>query len=138
MLKPLLADDAAKGWMGAIETGIALCNALNAAVDEGLGVALHAFTAPDVVKDYCKVPDTWQPTWLMLLGYPAEDPEAGGQRPRRPLSAHFFEGSCDNPWQEDSEVTEYLKREGMIQRPGPLPWRQQEVRMLSRMFGLPE
>jgi hypothetical protein len=35
-------------------------------------------------------------------------------------------------------VTEYLKREGMIQRPGPLPWRQQEVRMLSRMFGLPE
>lgn len=63
LLKPLLAEDAAKGWMGAIETGIALSNALNAAVDEGLGVALHAFTAPDVVKDYCKVPDTWQPTW---------------------------------------------------------------------------
>jgi nitroreductase len=138
VLKPLLADDAAKGWMGAIETGIAICNALNAAVDEGLGVALHAFTSQEVIKEYCKVPDTWQPTWLMLVGYPAEDPEAGGQRPRRPLSAHFFEGSCDNPWQEDPEVTEYLKREGMIQRPGPLPWRQQEVRMLSRMFGLPE
>src|SRR6266540_2816756 len=113
-------------------------DALNAAVDEGLGVALHAFTSQEVIKEYCKVPDIWQPTWLMLVGYPAEDPEAGGHGPPRPPAPRLLEGSCDNPWQEDPEVTEYLKREGMIQRPGPLPWRQQEVRMLSRMFGLPE
>lgn len=138
VLTPLLADDALKGWMGAIETGIAICNAINAAVDEGLGVGMHAFSAPDVIKEVCNVPDHWQATWLMLLGYPAEDKEAGGQRPRRPLSQHFFEGSTDNPWQEDPNVTEYLKREGMIQTPGPFPWRDQEVRMLSRMFGLPE
>jgi hypothetical protein len=31
-----------------------------------------------------------------------------------------------------------LTREGMIQEPGPFPYRAQEVRMLSRMYGLPE
>ena len=35
-------------------------------------------------------------------------------------------------------MAERLKQEGMIQQPGPFPYRDQEVRMLSRMFGLPE
>lgn len=50
----------------------------------------------------------------------------------------YFEGSCDKPWREDPEVTGQLQRDGMIQEPGPLPWREQEVKMLTRMFGLPE
>jgi hypothetical protein len=85
-------------------------------------------------------PYTWWPAWLWLGGSPAADPGAGGQRPRRPLSQHFFEGKYgeENRWQEDPEVTGRLKREGMIQRPAPLPWRQEEVRYLSRMFGMPE
>jgi nitroreductase len=137
-LKPLLQSEA-RDWMGAIETGLALDHAMLAAVDEGLGVCLHAFDF-DAAKEAFNIPDTWMPAWLMLLGYPAEDYEAGGQRPRRPLSEHFYEGSYGegNEWREDPEVTERLKREGMIQRPSPLPWRREEVRALSRMFGLPE
>jgi nitroreductase len=138
VLTPLLADEPTKVWMGTIETGIAICNAINAAVDEGLGVGMHAFTGADVIKEYANVPDEWMPAWLMLVGYPAEEKEAGGQRPRRPLSHHYFEGTCDNPFEEDPETTEYLKKTRMIQEPGPFPWRAQEVRMLSRMFGLPE
>jgi hypothetical protein len=38
----------------------------------------------------------------------------------------------------DEAVTARLKEEGMIQTPGPFPYRAEEVRMLSRMFGLPE
>lgn len=138
-LEPFSQDPASVTWMGAIETGIAICNAVNAAVDEGLGTCLHAFvTAAPVVKEHFNVPDSWSPVWLQLVGYPLEEPEAGGQRPRRPLRTMFFEGSCDQPWEEDPEVTEYLEREGMIQEPGPFPYRAEEVRMLSRMFGLPE
>jgi nitroreductase len=138
VLEPISKNEAAVTFMGGVETGIAICNALNAAVDEGLGTCLHAFTAPDVIKEHFNVPDTWVPVWLQEVGYPLEEREAGGQRPRRPLGTLFFEGSCDTPWSEDPEVTERLKREGMIQEPGPFPYRDQEVRMLSRMFGLPE
>lgn len=138
VLKPVADNQMMLMFMGTIECGIAICNAVNAAVDEGLGTCLHAFTAADQVKELFHVPDTWFPIWLQLVGYPAEEAQAGGQRPRRPLSKLFFEGDCNTPWEEDLEVTERLKREGMIQTPGPFPYRAQEVRMLSRMFGLPE
>jgi nitroreductase len=138
VLGPISQDQAAVLFMGAVETGIAICNALNAAVDEGLGTCLHAFTAADTIKEQFNVPDSWVPVWLQEVGYPLEEREAGGQRPRRPLGTMFFEGSCDQPFEEDPEVTAYLKREGMIQAPGPFPYREQEVRMMARMFGLPE
>jgi nitroreductase len=138
ILEPISQNEAAVTFMGAVEAGIAICNALNAAVDEGLGTCLHAFSAPDVIKEQFNVPDTWVPVWLQEVGYALEETEAGGQRPRRPLGTMFFEGSCDTPWEEDAAVTERLKEEGMIQQPGPFAYRDQEVRMLSRMFGLPE
>lgn len=140
VLKPMSENDQLVTFMGAVETGIAICNAVNTAVDEGLGTCLHAFVGPAVerAKEIFNVPDTWVPVWLQLVGYPAEEPEAGGQRPRRPLSQFYFEGSCDNPFEEDPKVTERLKEERLIQTPGPFSYRDAEVRMLSRMFGLAE
>ncbi len=138
VLKPIADNQMATMFMGTIEVGQAIANALLAAVDEGLGTCLHAFTAADKVKDMFHVPDNWIPIWLQLLGYPAEEAAAGGQRPRRPLSANFFEGSADKPFEEDAEVTESLKRDKLIQDPGPFPHREMEVKMISRMFGLPE
>ncbi len=138
VLAPIAKDPNALVFMGATETGIAICNALNAAVDEGLGTCLHAFTAPDKVKAIFGVPDTWIPVWLQLVGYPMEEPEAGGQRPRQPLGALFFEGNCNTPWEDDPATTSRLRSEGLIQEPGPLPWREKEVQMIARMFGLPE
>ena len=138
VLEPISKDMSAVLFMGAVETGIAICNAINAAVDQGLGTCMHAFTANETMKSLLGVPDTWFPVWLQLVGYPAEEPEAGGQRPRNPISTLFFEGHTDRPFEEDPEVTERLKREGMLQTPGPFPYRAQEVKMLSRMYGLPE
>ena len=137
VIKPLLDDPQGRLWMGAIESGIAICQALLAAVDEGLGVALQAFNS-QTAKEAFNIPDNWMPCWLMLLGYPAEDPAAGGQRPRRPLSDSFYEGSLDTPWREDPDVTEQLRHDGMLQEPAPLPWRKQELKFLARGFGLPE
>jgi nitroreductase len=129
---------AAVMFQAAVETGIAICNALNAAVDEGLGTCLHAMSGVDKIRETFHVPDSWVPVWLQLLGYPLEEREAGGQRPRRPLAKSFFEGDCDTPFEADPAVTECLRAARLLQEPGPLPYRDAEVRMLSRMFGLPE
>jgi nitroreductase len=137
ILKPLLSDPALAGWMCTVECGLAINQAMLAAVDEGLGVCLHAFNIP-LVKDLLKIPDQWIPMWMLLVGYSAEGQEAGGQRPRRPLSQHFFRSQYGNPWQEIPAVTERLKREGMIQDQAPLPDRRQQVRDLAQRFGLPE
>lgn len=140
VLKPLADTPELVMFMGAVETGIAICNAINAAVDEGLSTCMHAFAGPAVerAKELFKIPDSWVPVWLQLVGYSAEEKEAGGQRPRRPISVSYFEGSTDRPFEEDPAVTERLQRERLLQTPGPFPWRATEVRMLSRMFGLPE
>lgn len=135
---PMRQNKASVMFQGAVETGLAICNALNAAVDEGLGTCLHAMSGVDKIREAFHVPVTWVPVWLQLLGYPLEEREAGGQRPRRPLAKSFFEGDCHTPFAEDPAVTDRQRAARLLQEPGPLPYRDMEVRMLSRMFGLPE
>jgi nitroreductase len=137
VLRPLFSVPELSGWMCTVECGLAINQAMLAGVDEGLGVCLHAYNI-ELAKEILKVPDHWIPMWMLLVGYPAESREAGGQRPRRPLSEHFFRGQYGIPWEEIPEVTERLKQEGMIQAPAPLPNRREEIRELARRFGLPE
>ncbi len=139
VIEPLKQNPMLLAGMGAVEAGLAICQALLAAVDEDLGACLHAFNA-EALKDLLKPPDHWVPLWVMLVGHPAEEPEAGGARPRSPLREVYYEGSYgpENGWEEDPEVTARLTEAGMIQRQAPLPERPEELRALARMFGLPE
>ncbi|QLL06508.1 nitroreductase family protein [Mycobacterium vicinigordonae] len=138
VVKAVAADPAVNAWMVSVECGLAINQAMLAAVDEGLGVGLSAFNV-DVAREVLKVPDTWIPMWALLVGYPAEDRLAGGQRPRRPLSEHFFRGRYGVPWEEDPAVTARLRQEGMIQpsMEGDIAARQTEIRALADRFGLP-
>lgn len=138
ILKPL-ADNLSVGVAASIgsDAGIAICQAMLAAVDEGLGVCLSAFVAEPVAK-VLNPPKEWIPLWVLLVGYPAETWEAGGQRPRPPLEEIYFEGKYGTPFRADQKVTEELKAQKMIQAPAPQPWRKAEIRALARMFGLPE
>jgi hypothetical protein len=106
-------------------------------VDEGLGVCLHAYNA-EPVKAAFGLPEHWVPCWVLLVGYPAEHPQTGGQRPRRSISASAYLNNLDTPWPEDPTTTERLKREGLIQDPVDVPTRMEEVRGLAQRFGLPE
>jgi len=137
VLQPLMKTPEVAILVASCEAGLAICQAMLAAVDEGLGVCLHAFNAAGI-KDVVKAPDHLIPIWIMELGYPAEDPLTGGQRPREPLEETCFWGSFDNPFPSDPRVVEYLREKKMIQDEAPAPWRKQEVAALSRMFGLPE
>jgi nitroreductase len=137
IIAPMLSDQAIVGWMGTIETGLAINQAMLAAVDEGLGVCLHAINT-EVAKSTFKWPDHWLPCWVMLVGYPAEDPLTGGQRPRRSVSTMAYLNNLDTPWEEIPAVTEKLTQEGLIQPEVDVEKRAAEVRQLARRFGLPE
>jgi hypothetical protein len=76
--------------------------------------------------------------WVMLVGYPAESWEAGGQRPRPDFEEHYFEGEYGTPFKRDPAVVENLKEAKMIQAPAPLPDRKDEIRRLTDELGLPE
>jgi nitroreductase len=137
VLKPISSDPGILSYIGAIDAGVAINQGMLAAVDAGLGVCLHAFNT-EVAKTALGVPDHWLPLHLLLVGYPAEDPLTGGQRPRRPLSAQCFVGNASTPWEEIPEVTEQLKKDGLIQDPVDPEKRRAEVRRLAQRFGLPE
>lgn len=121
---------------GNADAGLAMAQGLLAAVDEGLAVALAPINEAGA-KSVLRVPDTWEPVSMMFLGYPAESVEAAGQEPRPPFEGMFFEQNTNEPFARDPKVTAKLAEAGLIQRAAPVPWRDREVRAVSRMLGLP-
>jgi nitroreductase len=120
----------------AADAGMAACQALLMGVELGLGVIMNTPNGANAKKAF-NVPDDWMPLWMILVGYPAEGWEAGGQRPRPPFEELYFEGTYGTPFKRDPKVVEQLKKEKMIQEAAPLPGRKEEVRKLAERFGLP-
>lgn len=137
VLRPIASDPATAAALIMMEASLAMNQGLLAAVDEGLGTQLTAVDRA-AVKEITGHPDNWVLMWAQLVGYPAESADAGGQRPREPFEMDFFENRYGTPFKRDEKVVERLTAEGMIQPPMPHPWRPDELRALSRMFGLPE
>ena len=111
--------------------------ALLAAFDEGLGACLNT-PNPALTTKVFGVPQDWVSLWVMLVGYPSESWEAGGQRPRPPFEELYFEGEYGRPFRRDPAVVERLKAAKMIQDPAPLSGRREEIRRLAEQYGLPE
>lgn len=131
------ADPVLNAKVTGCESGLAIAQALLAAVDEGLGTMLCTYPeAP--ARAVFGVPDTWTALWVQFVGYPAEGWEAGGQRPRPPLGSLYHEGRYGTAFRGSEEVVAQLQAQKMLQDPAPLPWRRDEVRAVSRMLGLPE
>jgi nitroreductase len=137
VLQPILSDPGTAALVAAIEAGLAINQALLAAVDEGLGTQLTALNAANATR-ILGIPEHLVPIWIQLLGYSAESIEAGGQRPRTPFERIYFEGRYGQPYERDEEVVRQLTDDGMLMPQAPYPWRRDELRALSRMFGLPE
>lgn len=122
----------------AADCGIAICQALLTCYDEGLGACMSAFNS-NIAKELFKIPDDWVPLYVMLVGYPAESWDAGGQRPRPPFEELYFEGEYGKPFQRDPAVVEKLKAAKMIQKPAVPnnPERIAEIKALAERLGLP-
>lgn len=137
ILTPLAATEADAIWISSVEAAQAIAHMLLVATGLGLGTCCKSFVA-DAVKDQLGVPDTCVPIWMILVGYPAEHPQAGGQRPRPPLEEDYFWGSFETPFETTPAVTDELKRRRLLQPIAPYPWRDAEIRYIARAFGLPE
>lgn len=121
--------------MTALDAGAGIAQAQLVATALGLGTCLNQWNGDPKLLG---LPETCKVFWVMTVGYPAESPEAGGQRPRRPFGELFHRGRYGEPFPEDPAVVEELKRRRLLQDPAPLPWRAKEVRALAHMFGLPD
>lgn len=138
ILEPIVKDPPRYRINAAFDCGVAVCQAMLTAFDEGLGATLSAFF-PDPVKELFQVPEHWMPIWMLAVGYPAAGWEDGGRRPRpKKFEEQFFYGDAKTPFPRDRKVVKKLEEVGMITRAAPTPGRKEEIRGLSRMLGLPE
>ncbi|MCZ6772483.1 MAG: nitroreductase family protein [Proteobacteria bacterium] len=137
ILKPL-TDQPAYAAYAAADAGMAVCQAVLTGVDEGLGVGVNT-PNPEIVQDVFETPEDWMPLWVLLVGYPAESWDAGGQRPRPPFEEQYFEGKYGVPFRRDEAVVEKLKAANMIQRQAVAddPERKAEIKALAERYGLP-
>jgi hypothetical protein len=133
----MAGDQVFAEWLSSFECGLAVGSALLAAVDEGLGTALVTGRRAQI-REILGMPEYVTPTQIQLVGYPAESSDAGGQRPRPDFEALYFSGQWGVPLKRDPAVVGELEAAGMLQKPGPHPWRAAEIRAMAQLFGLPE
>jgi nitroreductase len=119
-----------------MDLGIAVCQALLTAYDEGLGVCLMSSPRVEQIGKLLNLPETAVPVCIMSVGYPAESWEAGGQTVKAPFDSLFSEMEYGKKFEQDDAVNTELEREGLIHEPAPLAWRDAELKYLERALEL--
>lgn len=122
--------------LGEVDCGQGIAQATLVAFALGLGTCCLGTGDPDGVRRKLGLPDTCRVLVSQTVGYPAEQPEAGGQRPRPPFEDMFRLNSYDEPFPRADAVVERLVEDKMIQTPAPLPWREEELLYLRRALEL--
>ena len=138
-LVPIFANmgDAVKQpGLGEVDCGQGIAHATLMAFELGLGTCCLGTGNPDAVRQKLGLPDSCRLLVTQTVGYPAESPEAGGQRPRRPFEDLFQLNHYGEPFPRDPLVVAELERDGMIQQQAPLPWREQELLYLRKALDL--
>jgi nitroreductase len=117
------------------ETGLAVGSSLLAAEALGIGSILIAFgRKPGGLEKAFGLPPHMKFTWANAVGYPLEDPNGGGQRPRLKFDRLFHKDAFGNPYRQDPEVTDALKQAGVIQEQAPTSGRIEEIDALAERF----
>lgn len=119
-----------------MDVGQAIAQATLVAYEEGLGSCLMSSPRLDRVAKLFNLPETATPVCVQALGYPAESWEAGGQTPKPPLGEMFFEMEVGNAFASDPKVEQEMKAAKLTQAPAPLPWRDEELKYLTRALSL--
>ena len=121
-----------------MDLGLAVCQALLVAYDEGLGVCCMSSPRIEQVGKLLNLPESAVPVCLMAVGYPAESWEAGGQTKKAPFDNLFSEMEYGKPFKTDPAVWDDLRQARMLQDEAPLPWRDEELKYLMTALGLEE
>jgi nitroreductase len=122
--------------LGEVDCGQGIAHATLMAFEQGLGTCCLSSPNLDQIRKNLGLPDSCRLLVLQTVGYPAESPEAGGQRPRLEFGELFHMNKHGNPFPRSEDVVAELKHDRMIQRPAPLPWREAELEYLKRALGI--
>jgi hypothetical protein len=122
--------------MNEIDCGQGIAQATLMAFELGLGTCCMGSANFDAVRTKLGLPESCRVLVTQTVGYPAEDPKAGGQRPRLPFEQLFQLNGYDNPFPRSKEVVEQLEKDGMIQQQAPIAWREAELLYLRQALDL--
>ena len=122
--------------LGEIDCGQGIAQATLVAFEQGLGTCCLGSPNLDQIRINLGLPDTCRVLLLQTVGYPAESPEAGGQRPRQPFETLFHMNRYGTPFPRSKAVVEELQHDKMIQNAAPLPWREEELNYLKHALGI--
>jgi nitroreductase len=121
-----------------LDCGQGIAQATLVAYEEGLGTCLLGCPNDRKLRRALGLPDGVKVLVLQTVGYPAEDPEAGGQRPRLPFETRFALNRHGTPFPRDPAVVDELRHAKMICREAPLAYRRAELCWLQEQYGLSE
>ena len=119
-----------------LDCGQGIAQATLMAFEQGLGTCLLGGGNTEKMRVNLGLPDSARILILQTVGYPAESPEAGGQRPRQPFERLFQMNGYDKPFPRSQAVVDELTRDGMFQAPAPMPWREAELDYLKAALGI--
>jgi nitroreductase len=119
-----------------IDCGQGIAQATLMAFEQGLGTCCLGTPHGEQIRQNLGLPETARVILLQTVGYPAESPDAGGQRPRQPFEKLFHMNGFGKAFPRSQEVVEELQSDGMIQDPAPTPWREEELEYLKSALGL--
>jgi nitroreductase len=122
--------------LGEVDCGQGIAQATLMAFEQGLGTCCLASPNLDQIRSNLGLPDSCRVLLLQTVGYPAESPEAGGQRPRQGFQQLFHMNKYGNPFPRSERVVEELQRDRMIQDQAPMPWREAELEYLKHALGI--
>jgi nitroreductase len=129
-------DAIRQGGLTEVDCGQGIAHATLVAFEEGLGTCLIGCPNDRKLRRALALPDAVKVLVLQTVGYPAEDAEAGGQRPRLPFGERFSLNRWGEPFPRDEKVVQELVAAKMIRPRAPLPYRRDELRWLQEQYGL--
>ncbi len=120
-----------------IDCGQGIAQSTLMAYEQGLGTCCLGTPNTEQIRENLGLPESCRVLLLQTVGYPAEDWEAGGQRPRQPFEELFHLNSFGESFPRDEVVVQELTADKMFTRPAPLPWREAELEYLNNALDIP-
>jgi nitroreductase len=119
-----------------IDCGQGIAQATLMAFEQGLGTCCLGTPHGEQIRENLGLPETARVILLQTVGYPAESPDAGGQRPRQPFEKLFHMNGYGKAFPRSDDVLDELREDKMIQDPAPSPWREEELEYLKNALGV--
>jgi nitroreductase len=120
-----------------MDLGQAVAQSTLMAFEQGLGTCCQGSGDWSKVEQAFGFPDTCRIVVGQTVGYPLENPNGGGQRPRLPFEKLFQLNSLDKPFPRSQAVLDELTADKLLQPQAPSPEREGEIEALREKYNLP-